>query len=188
MVEVAIANKHLQMEKEFALLCKEKGYEVIDLSYHHNYSDETAEALRRDYSPASLSVRVSPDLLIQKESGGLYKSSFVELKTGNSSVMQAEAFQLLQNKVLEKNLKTPCLYIYRGKLSNGKMIACNAEDIRVSKLVIPNASKNKFLRPILLRSFEVPLQERDYINGYSNDPYVEVSDLTNWFPITEYLN
>jgi len=176
------------MEKDFTSLCKEKGYDVIDLSYHHNYSDEAAEALRRDFSPASMSVRVSPDMLIQKSRDGLYKSSFVELKTGNSSVMQMEAFQLLQNKVLQKTIKTPCLYVYRGKLSDDEMIACYAEDIRVSQLVIPNALKNKFLRPILLRSFEVPLKEREYINGFSNDPYVEVTDLTNWFPVSEYLN
>lgn len=186
--EVPIANKHLCMEKDFIILCKEKGYEVIDLSYHHNYNDEAAGALRRDFSPASMSIRVSPDMLIQKPVDGFYKSSFVELKTGNSSVMQMEAFQLLQNKVLEKTLKSPCLYVYRGKLSKDKMIACYAKDIRVSKLVIPNAQKNRYIQPILQNSFEVPLEKREYINGFSNDPYVEVSDLSNWYPVSEYVN
>lgn len=162
---------------------------MIDLSYHHNCDDGTAASLRKDFSPASLSVRVSPDMLIQRNEGGLYKSCFVELKTGNTkNLIQMEAFQLLQNKVLEKNLKTPCLYVYRGKVSENEMIACYAEDIRVSRLVIPNALKNKFIRPILEQSFAVPLEEREYIHGFSNDPYVEVTDLKNWFPITQYLN
>lgn len=175
------------MEKEFSEYCKGKGYEVIDLSYHHNCDDETAGALRKDFSPASLAVRVSPDMLIQKSVGGVYKSSFVELKTGNSKVMQMEAYQLLHNKVMEKNLKTPCIYIYRGKVSDYNMIACLSKNIRVSKLVIPNADKNRLIRPILENAFEVPLEEREYIKGYSNDPYVEVSDISNWYPISQYL-
>lgn len=176
------------MEKEFTDLCSKYGYEVIDLSYHHNYSDEKAEVLRRDFSPASLSVRLSPDMMIQKSSDGLYKSSFVELKTGNSRNIQMEAFQLLQNKTLEKTLRTPCIYVYRGKVSNGEMIACFSGNIRVTKLVIPNAPKNKYIKPILIHNFQVPTEERGYIEGYSNDPYVEVTDLSNWYPVNQYLN
>ena len=42
MTEVAIAKKHVEMEKEFSAICKRRGYEIIDLSYHHNYSDAVA--------------------------------------------------------------------------------------------------------------------------------------------------
>ena len=145
--------------------------------------------LRRDYSPASLSYRVSPDMLIQKQRDGLYKSSYVELKTGNKkTAVQMEAYQLLYNKVMEKNLRTPCIYVYKGTMSNGKMVACYSSEIRVSKLVIPNAQKNKLIRPILLRNYEVPLEERGCIEGFSNDPYVEVTDMSNWRPIYDYIN
>ena len=126
--EVAIAQKHAQMEREFANLCKRRGYEIIDLSYHHNFKDDVANQLRRDFSPVSLAVRVSPDMMVQKEENGMYRTIFVELKTGNSKTMQMEAFQLLQNKILEKNLKAPCLYVYRGRSSDGKIIACFAKD------------------------------------------------------------
>lgn len=185
--EVAIASKHVQMEKDFLMFCNQKGFEVADLSYHHNFDDGTAETLRRDFSPSSLSVRTKPDLLIQKSCDGKYKSIFVELKTGNSRNVQMEAFQLLQNKIIERGIKAYCLYVYRGKLSGGKMLACYSDKIRVSKLVIPKAPKNNFIRPILENSFQVPVEERDYIQGFSNDPYVEVTDLSNWLPVSEYI-
>jgi hypothetical protein len=151
------------MEKDFMSLCNERGYTVVDLSYHHNFSDEAAASLRRDFSPSAMSVRVSPDLLIQKQINGSWKGSFVELKTGNSKVIQMEAFQLLQNKIQSKYLDSKCLYVYRGMVSGGEMIACYADRIRVSKLVIPKATKNGYIKPILEREFSVPTEERGYI-------------------------
>ena len=186
---IAIAEKHSEMESEFTQICKEKGYDVIDLSYHINFEEGKANMLRRDFSPASVSFRVSPDMLIQKMRDGVFKSAYVELKTGNrKGAIQMEAFQLLHNKVLEKNLRTPCIYVYKGTASGGKMMACYSSEIRVSKLVIPNAQKNNLIRPILLRNYEVPLEERGYIEGFSNDAFVEVTDISNWRPLDVYLN
>lgn len=184
--EVPIANKHLLFEKDFERFCEERGYELVDLSYHHNFKDENASKLRRDFSPASLSIRLNPDLLVQKKHTN---SFFVELKTGNcKNVIQVEAYQLLQNKVKEKYLKTTCLYIYRGELSNNKMIACPAQKIRASKLVIPTTEKNHQVRPILENFYEIPMEEKKPMPSYSNDPYIEISDYSNWLPITEYMN
>ena len=141
--EVPIASKHVVFEKDFGKYCDERGYALIDTSYHHNFGDETAAKLRRDSSPASLSIRLAPDLMVQKLKDPTFNSFFVELKTGNTKkVIQCEAYQLLRNKVCEKYLRTPCLYIYRGGLSKNEMIACHANCIRVSKLILPKATKN----------------------------------------------
>lgn len=141
--EVPIAGKHLVMEQDFQQLCNKTGYTIIDLSYHHNADGKTANELRRDSSPVSLSVRLTPDMMIQRKNKDRYDSSYVELKTGNNKrVIQMEAYQLLQNKVLEKYAKASCLYVYRGALSNNEMIACHANKVRVSKLVIPKMAKN----------------------------------------------
>ena len=141
--EVPIASPHLRMEKEFEALCKSKGLELVDLSYHHNFGDKPAEMLRRDFSPSSLAVRLSPDLLVQKKKDPSYHSFFAELKTGSKKdCIQAEAYQLLQNKVRERYMGTPCLYVYTGASTDYKMVACWSGDIRVRKLVIPDAEKN----------------------------------------------
>ena len=72
---------------------------MIDLSYHLNFEEEKANMLRRDYSPASVSYRVSPDMLIQKMRDGVFHSAYEELKTGHrKGAIQMEAFQLLHNK------------------------------------------------------------------------------------------
>lgn len=141
--EVPIASEHVRFEKDFSQYCRERGYELLDLSYHHNYGDSIASSLRRDHSPASLSIRLSPDLMVQKLKEPAFNSFFVELKTGNTKkVIQCEAYQLLRNKVCEKYLRTPCIYIYRGGLSKNEMIACHANNVRVSKLILPKATKN----------------------------------------------
>lgn len=138
--EVSIASKHLVFEKDFTELCKQKGYSVIDLSYHHNYDLSTANRLRRDSSPACLSVRVSPDILVLRKNK---ESQYYELKTGNAkNVIHLEAYQLMCNQVRETGMRTPCIYVYRDALSDYKMIACHAKDIRVERLIIPNCSKN----------------------------------------------
>ena len=70
-----LAWNHCSFEHEFESLCKDKGYVVVDLSYHHNYKEEVMRELRKDFSPTSLSVRLAPDMMISKEG----KTIFCEL-------------------------------------------------------------------------------------------------------------
>ena len=121
-----LAYPHVLLEEDFKKLCKEKGYEVIDISYHHNCEEDIMWKLRNNISPVSLSVRLSPDLIVYKDND----SKFYELKTGNASdIIRMEAYQLMLNQIREVHFKTPCVYVYRGKFSNNKMVACHCTDI-----------------------------------------------------------
>lgn len=148
-----LAWNHCSFEHEFESLCKDKGYVVVDLSYHHNYKEEVMRELRKDSSPTSLSVRLAPDMMISKEG----KTIFCELKTGRSKdIMRVEAYQLMCNIIKERFLFTPCLYIYRGGFSDNRVIACYSSNIICNELVIPDKEKNKQIEPIIKQFFNCP--------------------------------
>jgi len=133
--EHPLAYSHLSLEKDFTSLCERFGYRVTDLSYHHNYDTKVIYALRKNPSPVSLSIRLSPDMMISKDG----ETMFVELKTGRSDdIIRLEAYQLLCNQIREKYFHTPCLYVYRGRYTNGDIISCHAKDIIPKTLVIPD--------------------------------------------------
>ena len=111
-----LASPHVMFEIDFKRLCEEHGYKVIDISYHHNFQEETMKYLRNNSSPVSLSVRLSPDLIVSKGND----TKFYELKTSLSKdIMRMEAYQLMLNQIREVHFKTPCIYAYKGRLSNG---------------------------------------------------------------------
>lgn len=92
--EVYIAQDHINLEHDFAELCLRHGYKVADLSYHHNLPYHTKEILRSSNTHASLSVRLSPDIIIVKDG----QSLLCELKTGNNkNILRVEAYQLMLN-------------------------------------------------------------------------------------------
>lgn len=183
--EHPLAYPHLELEKDFSLMCEEHGYKVVDLSYHHQYDSSTKGKLRGDFSPASLSVRLSPDILVQKEN----TSTFYELKTGNSEdIIKVEAYQLMLNQIRENCFCTECIYVYRGVLTNGDIIACHAKDIVPSALIIPNDEKNRYIEPILEKYFQCEKQKKRIGSMYSGDAYIEVRDLRKWEPIDTFIN
>lgn len=95
-MEVAIAYKHTHLETSFVRLCEDRGYDVVDLSYHHNYPESSCDILRKCDTPASLSVRLTPDLFVTKDGGG----ALYELKTGNrQDKVYLEAYQLMMNQI-----------------------------------------------------------------------------------------
>ena len=92
--ECPTAYGHVNLENAFTSICEKMGYKVVDLSYHHNYQTKVIYALRKDSSPTSLSVRLSPDMMVSKDGN----TFFVELKTGNSDdIIRVEAYQLMCN-------------------------------------------------------------------------------------------
>jgi len=115
-----------------------------------------------------------------------------ELKTGkNKDVLRVEAYQLMVNQVGEKLLHVPCLYVYRGKISDGEMVACYSKDIKVNTLVIPDRKSNQFIEDALLEYYdgcEVKRFKVDY--PYSGDPYVTISaeDIKAWAHIDKFIN
>ena len=182
--EHPLAYKHIDLEKEFTSICNDKGYKVIDISYHHNYPEGTMNILRNNISPTSLSIRLSPDLIISKGDDTL----FCELKTGYSTdIMRMEAYQLMLNQIRETQFCTPCLYVYKGAISNNELIACNAKDIIPSVLYIPDVKKNEKIKPILCEYFRCDKKSKKIDAKFSGDAYVEVSDFKNWRPIHERL-
>lgn len=138
--EHPLASEHLMFEKDFRTLCKEKGYKVIDISYHHNFPNSTLTNLRIDFSPVSLSIRLCPDLIVSKRGD----TKFYELKTGRArDIIRLEAYQLMLNQIREIHFYAPCIYVYRGAFSSGHMIACHAKDIIPEVLVVPDVEKNR---------------------------------------------
>lgn len=114
--EHPLANEHLIFEKDFERLCKDRGYTITDISYHHNYLQESMNKLRNNPSPVSLSIRLMPDLIVSKGND----TKFYELKTGRAKdIMRMEAYQLMCNQIREIHFHTPCIYVYRGAFSNG---------------------------------------------------------------------
>lgn len=73
-----LAYPHIEFEENFKKICEEKGYKLTDISYHHNYKDETMGDLRINTSPVSLSIRLVPDFIVSKDGD----TKFYELKTG----------------------------------------------------------------------------------------------------------
>lgn len=183
--EHPLAYPHIDLEKEFAQMCTECGYKVIDLSYHHQYDSTTKRQLRGDFSPASLSIRLSPDILVSNKE----KSVFYELKTGNSeNSIKVEAYQLMLNQIRENCFCVDCIYVYKGAFTNGDIIGCHARDIVPSLLVIPNDEKNKQIEPILENYFQCEVSKKRIGSMYSGDAFIEVTDMKNWEPISTFIN
>jgi len=179
-----LAYPHVIFENDFKRLCEDKGYNVIDISYHHNCEQSTMWKLRNNISPVSLSIRLSPDLIVYKGND----SKFYELKTGNAKdIMRMEAYQLMLNQIRETHFKTPCIYVYRGKFSNYKMIACHSTDIVPQTLVIPDLKKNSQIKLILSDYFECEKIVRKVSPNFSGDAYVEITNTDKWLPVEEYL-
>lgn len=176
MVEVSIAQDHVNLEHEFTKLCLHNGYKVADLSYHHNLPEHTIRTLRSANDNASLSVRLSPDLFITKNG----KSMLCELKTGkNKDILRVEAYQLMLNQIGERYLKIPCLYVYCGKITDNRIVACHCSDICVDTLVIPNKKNNGYIEDTLLEYYDGDEGLRSFRRPkidppYSGDPYVEI--------------
>ncbi len=182
--EHPLAYKHVDLERDFTDICNKSGYKVIDISYHHNYPPQVTNSLRINSSPVALSIRLSPDLIISKDSDTI----FCELKTGYSNdIMRMEAYQLMLNQIRETSFCTPCLYVYRGAISNNELICCNAKDIVPSVLYIPDVKKNEKIKPILCDYFKCEKKVKKIDAKFSGDAYVEVSDFRNWRPIRERL-
>lgn len=183
--EHILAKPHCYFERDFISLCKESGYKVTDLSYHHNYKPEVMASLRADCSPASLSIRLSPDMMVSKGD----KTFFVELKTGNhEDKIQVEAYQLMLNQIREKYSCVPCLYVYRGDYTHDDTIACYASDIVPNTLVIPNVDKNRYIKPILEEYFTCEKMQKKMGSRFSADAYIEINDLRKWEPIDSFIN
>ena len=185
--EVPIAQEHINLEHDFTELCMRHGYKVADLSYHHNLPHHTANILRSSQTPASLYVRLSPDMLIVKDGN----STLCELKTGSrSDQLYVEAYQLMINQVAETQLNVPCLYIYRGDISEGNIVACHAKDICIKELVIPNRKSNEIIQDELMEHFCYPEPTRkDIPLPYSGDPYVVIpaEEIGTWQQIDKFI-
>ena len=133
--EHILAYPHVDFERDLTSTFTKNGFKVTDLSYHHNYKQETMNDLRSNPSPVSLSVRLSPDMMISKKD----KTCFCELKTGRSKdIIRLEAYQLMLNKIREQYFATPVFYFYRGVASDYNIIFCHASSIRENLLVIPD--------------------------------------------------
>lgn len=133
--EHILAYPHVDFENDFTSILINNGFKVTDLSYHHNYKQETMNDLRSNQSPVSLSVRLAPDMMVSKKG----KTCFCELKTGRSrDIIRVEAYQLMLNKIREEHFATPVFYFYRGVASDNNIIFCNASLIKENLLVIPD--------------------------------------------------
>ena len=140
--------------------------------------------LRNNSSLVSLSVRLSPDLIVYKRDD----TKFFELKTGKSKdIIRMEAYQLMLNQIREVHFHTPCIYVYCGNMSDNKMIACPSSKIIPSILVIPDVKKNEQVKPIIKEYFKCESIQKKIDPQYSGDAYIEVNDISNWESIDKYI-
>ena len=185
-MEVAIAYKHTHLERAFTQLCEDRGYEVVDVSYHHNFPEDSCDMLRKCDAPASLSIRLNPDLLVIKDG----QATLYELKTGNrDDKVYLEAYQLMINQIRQTCLNVPCIYVYRGVITDWNMVACPVADIKINSLVIPTRKSNSELKYMLEHHFQCESKEREVKYPYSGDPYVEVTaeEIQKWQPIDNFI-
>lgn len=184
--EHPLAYEHIRSEKEFKMLCEENGLTLVDLAYHHTLSDDTVKALQKDSSPASLLFRTSPDFLLFNGDRGVY----VELKTGRSKdKIFFEAFPLMCNQIKETSLHAPCIYVYRGPITDFNMFVCPVRDISPETLVVPKKKGNEKISDIITKYFDCPYKEKEVSPYFSGDAYVELksSQVSEWTPVEKWI-
>ena len=182
--EHPLASEHLILEKDFKKLCEERGYSITDISYHHNFQKESIYSLQNNPSPVSLSIRLTPDLIVSKDGD----TKFYELKTGRAKdIMRLEAYQLMCNQIREIYFHAPCIYVYSGAFSNGQIIACHAKDIRPETLIIPDVEKNRQIKPIIENFYTCEKKTKKIKPQFSGDAYIEISNKENWVPIDNFI-
>ena len=136
-------------------------------------------------SPASLSIRLSPDLIVSKGND----TKFYELKTGKArDIIRMEAYQLMLNQIREIYFHTPCIYVYRGEKSKGQIISCHAKDIIPQTLIVPDIKKNEQIKPIIEEHFKCEKRSKKIAPNFSGDAYIEISNTDNWMPIEAFIN
>lgn len=123
-MEHPLAREHNAFEKEFVKICKKNGLDIVDMSYHHLYPDHTKTLLRSSTTPVSLLVRTTPDFIC------LNDGKYYELKTGKRpDRLNIEAYPLMCNRIRSKYLGIPCIYVYKGAITNNEIVVCDSEQV-----------------------------------------------------------
>ena len=183
-MEHPLAREHNAFESEFVEICKKNGLDIVDMSYHHLYPDHVKALLRTSPTPISLLIRTTPDFVSLKE------GKYYELKTGKKTDrLNLEAYPLMCNRIRSKYLKIPCLYVYKGAITDNEIVVCDCEQVQVQYLVFPKDEKNDAIRDTLCDYFKCMSVERERSKIFSNDAYVvvEPEQVQSWTPINEYL-
>ena len=179
------ASGHVSKEQELEDYFRDKGWEFVDLAYHHALSEKDCQVLRSIDSIPSLYYRTMPDYFITNGKD----SMLVELKVGNSADRAyIEALPLMINQKRETCLLVPTLYVYAGQITEGNMVASPSISIMPNKLVIPK--RNKEISPVLTDYFDCPTEERETARGTSGDAFVIVnkSSVKKWDSIDKFIN
>ena len=182
--ECELSYDHNRIEKFLRHTLEEKGWDCVDIAYHHNLPEVDGDKLKASDTSASLYYRTMPDMIASKTD----KSMFVELKCSNGNRMYLEALPLAMNQSREVNNGVPCLYAYDGPLSGFNLVATWSREIVPERLIIPR--RNKFIKELLLDHYVCPVEEKEpYRRGVSGDAYVVIpgSDVKQWKPIEEFL-
>lgn len=119
-------------------------------------------------------------------------SLYVELKTGKlKNKICLEAFPLMVNRIHEKSLNVPCLYVYKGAATDNIERCCYASDIQPSRLIIPqNKTKNDNIIDLLKEYYkDIDIQVKKVSDKVSGDAFVEVDGdiVNNWKTLDEVI-
>jgi len=183
--EHPLARDHVAFEKEFVELANKKGLDMIDMSYHHLYPDRIKGQLRNNTSPLSLLIRTTPDFMC------ITDGEYYELKTGTSTErLNVEAYPFMVNQIRSRELHIPCTYVYKGAITEDKIVMCESIWIKPHTLVIPKDEKNNDIRETLINYYEgnCPIIEREKSKIFSNDAYVIIDSeqVRTWADVNEY--
>lgn len=183
-MEHPLAREHNALESEFEKICKKNGLDIVDMSYHHLYPDHVKAKLRNNTTPTSLLIRTTPDYIC------LNNGTYFELKTGkNQSQLNIEAYPLMCNQIRDKSLKIPCVYVYRGVITDNQIVVCDCKNIKADTLVFPKDEKNDPIKETLQEYFKCIYVERERSRIFSNDAYISIpaEQVQTWTPLSEYL-
>ena len=183
-IETENSFEHGRKEKDVRLVFESQGFSCIDTSYHHLHSKDDYDVIRRCNDTTALAYRTASDFIACL---GKNTALYAELKVGTSQhFCYIEAFPLALH-VLQSYLGIRCLYIYAGRITDGELVACFAEDILPNKLVIPQ--RNSKITPYLLQSFTCSVEYRETATGTSGDAFVMVSAsrIRHWKPLRQVL-
>lgn len=141
---------HNQVENKIKIYLKDRGFVLIDNSYHHNLEAEQENALKSCNSLTAFQYRTEPDYLVIGNDTCFY----LEIKSGEvkDNEICIEAYPFICSKMKQEYLDTDIFY---AVYTNGILKIKSLKYVKIpEKVIIPKVNKNKKLVPLLKANFK----------------------------------
>ena len=141
---------HNKVENKIKTYLKERGFILIDNSYHHNLKAEEEVVLKSCNNLTAFQYRTEPDYLVVNDNICFY----LEIKSGEvkNNEICIEAYPFICSKMKQEYLDTDILYAIYDK---GALKIKSLKHIKIpDRVIIPKVSKNKLIEPLLKANFK----------------------------------